>query len=233
MRRNDQFIFRVFFHNLLRVNKRNHQKHKQNLKLFKVSPLLLLVLTGVIIMTNFPQQNNIIGKTQAIIPESSDIVFLDSMRENQTLEYQTNYEKTSGTCSTDIVYDENDLDSLRYTNTNTTQEKIYDSINDVLNIKETIGSIDYPYKITSSSNIPVEETKKYPFEGGWQHNYPVEDSKITMNAQEVTTLIVNNVYQVIFDFEYVRTENLEFDDVTIPTKVFNVSGIFQANFDDG
>ena len=233
MRRNDPFIFRVFFHKLRRVNKGTHQKHKQNLKLLKVSPLLLLVLSGVFIMTNFPQTNNIIEEAQAFSPKSSNIIFLDSMRENQTLEYQTNYEKTSGTCSTDTIYDENDLDSLRYTNSNTTQEIIYDSINDVLNVKETRASIDYTYKISSSSNVPIEESKLYPFEGGWQHNYPTNELKITMNAQEVTTLIVNNVYQVIFDFDYVRTENLNFDDVTIPTKVFNVSGIFQANFDDG
>lgn len=90
MRGNENFIFRVFFHKLLRVNRRKHQEHKHTLKLFRVSPLLLLVLSGVIIMTIFPQQNNIIGETQAIFPKSS-ILLSDSMRENQTLKYQTNF----------------------------------------------------------------------------------------------------------------------------------------------
>jgi hypothetical protein len=174
-----------------------------------------------------------IGEAQGISPESSNIIFSDSMRENQTLKYQTNYEKTSGTCSTNTVYDENDIDSLRYTETNTTQEIIYDSINDVLNVKETIDSTQYTYKITSSSNVPVEEIKQYPYEDGWQHNYPINDSEITLNAQEVTILIVSNTYQVILNFEFEKNETLQFDDVSIPTKVFNVIGNFQANFDDG
>lgn len=233
MRRNDRFIFRVFFHKLLRVRRRKHQEHRRTLNLFKVSLLLLLVLSGVIIMTNFPQQNNIIGETQAIIPKSSDIVFLDSMRENQTLEYQTNLEKTSGTCSTNTVYDEDDITSLRYTTINTTQDIFYDSINDILNVKEKIDSADYTYIITSSSNVPVDNTYTYPFENGWQHNYPMSDTEIKLNAQEVTTLIVNNIYQVIFDFEFLKNENLIYDEVTIPTSVFNATGYFQANFDDG
>ncbi len=233
MRRNDFFIFRIFFHKLLRVNKRNHKEHKQNIKLFKVSPLLLLVLSGVIIMTNFPQKNNIIGETQAIFPESSDIVFLDSMRENQTLKYQTNYEKTSGTCSTNTVYDENDIDSLWYTELNTTQNIVYDSINDELNVKETYESSDYTYIITSSSNVPIDQTSKYPFENGWQHNYPINYAVITLNAQEVTFLVVNNIYQVVLDFQFLKNANLIYDDITIPTKVFNATSNFQANFDDG
>ena len=232
MRRNDFFIFRVFFHKLLRVNRRKHQEHKQILKLFEVSPLLLLVLSGVIIMTNFPQQNNIIGETQAIFPKSS-IVLSDSMRENQTLKYQTNYEKTSGTCSTNTVYDEKDIDSLWYTELNTTQDIVYDSINDVLNVKETYESSNYTYIIASTSNVPIDQTPKYPFDNGWQHNYPVNDMEITLNAQEVTFLIVNNIYQVILDFEFVKNENLNYDDIAIPTKVFNATSIFQANFDDG
>ena len=233
MRRNDFFIFRVFFHKLRRVNKRNHQKHKQNLELLKVSPLLLLVLSGVIIMTNFPQQNNIIGETQAISPKSSDIVFLDSMRENQTLRYQTNYEKTSGTCSTNTVYDENDIDSLWYTELNTTQDIVYDSINDVLHVNETYESSDYTYIITSSNNVPIDQSSKYPFENGWQHNYPTNGMEITLNAQEVTFLVVNNIYQVILDFQFLKNEILNYDDITIPTKVFNATSNFQANFDDG
>ena len=219
MRRNDRFIFRVFFHKLLRVKKRNHQEHKQNLKLLKISPLLLLVLSGVIIMTNFPQQNNIIGETLAISPKSSDIVFLDSMRENQTLKYQTNYEKTSGTCSTNTVYDENDIDSLWYAELNTTQDIVYDSINDVLHVNETYESSDYTYIITSSSNVPNDQAPKYPFENGWQHNYPTNDMEITLNAQEVTFLIVNNIYQVILDFQFLKNENLNMKENIISTKL--------------
>ncbi len=232
MRRNDHFIFRIFFHKLLRVRRRKHQEHKPTLKIFKVSPLLLLVLSGVIIMTNFPQQNNIIGESQAIIPKSSDIVFLDSMRENQTLRYQTNYEKTSVTCSTNTVYDEDDIDSLWYAELNTTQDIVYDSINDVLHVNETYEAIDYIYKITSSSNVPNDQTPKYPFDNGWQHNYPTNDMEITLNAQEVTFLIVNNIYQVVLDFQFLKNENLIYDDITVPTKVFNAMSNFQANFDD-
>ena len=233
MRRNDQFIFRVFFHKLLKVNRRKHQEHRRTLNLFKVSPLLLLVLSGVIIMTNFPQQNNIIGETQAIFPKSSNIIFLDSMRENQTLKYQTNYEKTSGTCSTNTVYDEDDIDSLWYTEINTTQNIVYDSINDVLNVNESYESSDFTYLITSSSNVPIDQTSKYPFENGWQHNYPTNNAEITLNAQEITFLIVNNIYQVVLDFQFLKNENLIYDDITIPTKVFNATSNFQANFDDG
>jgi hypothetical protein len=233
MRVNEKFIFRVFFHKLLRVRRRKHQEQKHTLKFFKVSPLLLLVLSGVIIMTNFPQQNEFIGDSQAIFPKSSNIIFEDSMRENQTLEYQTNYEKTSGTCSTNTVYDEDDIDSLRYTDLNTTQVIVYDSINDVLNVNETYGYSEYIYKITSSSNVPIDQTPKFPFDNGWQHNYPTNNAEITLNAQEVTFLIVSNIYQVVLDFEFLKNENLIYDDITIPTKVFNATSNFQANFDDG
>ena len=231
MRVNDSFIFRIFFHNLQRVNKRDHQKHKQSLKLLKVSPLLLLVLSGVIIMTNFSQQNNISGEAQGILPESSGISFSDSMRVNQSLLYQTNYNVSSGnTCAEP---DDQDINYTRYTVFNTTQEITYNSKNDVLNVNETIDSINYTYKITSASNIPTNQAPKYPFDGGWQHNYPTNDTEIKLNAQEITSAVISNNNQIILDFKFLKNEILEYNDLTIPTKVFNASGDFQANFDDG
>ena len=230
MRRNNSLIFRVFFHKLHRVNRRNHQEHKQSLKLLKVSPLLLLVLSGVIIMTSFPQQNKIIGEPQNILPESSGISFSDSMHANQILQYQTYYNITSG--STCAEPDDNDINYARYNVFNTTQEINYDSKNDVLNVKETIDSINYTYIITSASNIPINKTRNYPFDGGWQHNYPNKDTEIKLNAQEVTSAILNTRNRIILDFKFLKNENLEYDDVTIPTKVFNATGNFQANFND-
>jgi len=230
MRRNDHFIFRVFFHKSHRVNKRNHQKHLQSLKLIKVSPLLLLVLSGVIIMTSFPQQNKIIGEPQNILPESSGISFSDSMRANQILQYQTYYNITFG--STCAEPDDNDINYTRYNVFNTTQEINYDSKNDVLNVKETIDSINYTYIITSASNIPINKSRNYPFDGGWQHNYPTKDTEIKLNAQEVTSAILNTRNRIILDFKFLKNENLEYDDITIPTKVFNATGNFQANFND-
>ncbi len=231
MRRNGFFIFRVFFHKLQSVNKRIHQEHKNSLKLFRISPFILLVLSGVITMINFPQQNFIEGEAQAIFPESSDITFLDSMQENQTLEYQTNYQKTFGT--TDTENDNEELEKPRYTVLNSSQDIIYDSINDTLNVTEKIGSTEYIYIITSTSNIPTNKTLGYPYDGGWQHNFPTENSNIELNAQEITSLITSDIYQIVLDFKFLKNEILEFDDVSIPTKVFNASSDFQVDFDEG
>ena len=225
MRRNG---FRIFFHNLQRVNKRNHQKQKQNLKLLKVSPLLLLVLSGVIIMTNFPQQNNITGESQAIFPKSSGISFLDTMHVNQTLEYQTNYNITSGNTCT--APDEN---VTRYTVFNNTQDIIYNSENDVLKVNETFDYQNYTYIITSTSNIPTNQEPKYIFEGGWQHNYPVNEANIKLNAQEITFGVLSHTNQIILDFKFEKNMNLTYDEISIPTKVFNATSNFMVDFDDG
>lgn len=180
----------------------------------------------MMMMANNSLPQSITRDTQRLNPHSSDIILKDSLLVNQTLHYQTRCQRT---ISDSLIESEgSDYGNPNYYKTNFTQELTYDSENNLLNVIETINANEYYFTIISTSNIPQDRPFSYPFHGGWQHNYPKNDTEIRLNAQEVTQLICGRDYQIVLDFQFIKNENLKYGKVTIPTSVFANSNTFEV-----
>ncbi len=185
---------------------------------------MILIMTGLLIMTDMTSPIAITVENPILFPISSDVTLKDNIRENQTLFYQTNYQQTVSQALCESEGDE--FESLKYYLTNVTQEITFDSNNNLLIVQERVDDIDYEYKITSTSNIPASILLEYPYENGWQHNYPKEDSEITLNTQEISNLVsLDNSLVSTYIFE--GTEDLEYGDLIIPTQIFKNSSSFE------
>jgi len=177
---------------------------------------MFLIMTGLITMTSMtlPISNTL--EDQILLPFSSDVTLKDSILENQTLFYQTYYQQTLS----QALCDEEEFESPKYYRTNVTQEITFDLNNTLLNIKEEVDDKKFEYNITSTSNIPEATILDYSYGDGWQHNYPKEDSEITLNTQEITNLLKVRGYYLISSYIFEGNEDLQFGDITIPTQVF-------------
>ena len=112
---------------------------------------------------------------------------------------------------------------------NLTQEITYDSNDNELYIDETFDDKHVNYIINSSSNVPLNLSNSYPFEhGGWQHNYPKEDTEISLNSQEFTYWIYYRLEKLISTYSYEKNKNLEYGNLTIPTQMFSSSSSFEV-----
>jgi len=176
-----------------------------------------------------------LAEIQVSYPLSSDITLKDSMLENQSLFYQTYYQET---LSTKLYSSEgNETGNPRYYITNTTQNIIYDSINNKLIVNETYNALHFEYNITSTSNEPLDNYFGYPFEGGWQHNYPKEDSKIILNAQEISYLTLDigadTIVNIVLTYRYKETQDLKYGETIIPVQVFESFWAFELNLGSG
>ena len=177
---------------------------------------MFLVMTGLITMTNMTSDISVSLENQRLQPFSSEVTLKDSILENQTLFYQTFYQQTLS----QALCDEEEFESPKYYRTNVTQEITFDSDNNLLNIKEEVDDEEFEYNITSTSNIPEATLLNYSYRNGWQHNYPKENSEITLNTQEITNLILNRDKFLVSTYKFEDNENLKYGDITIPTQVF-------------
>ncbi len=228
MRKKESTFLRVFFQIFKSKNLKNHWKRRNSLSKIKIFPLLILIMTGLITMTNITSPIAVTVENQMLLPFSSDVTLKDSILENQTLFYQTYYQQTLSQSLCDIEGD--DFESPKYYITNYTQEITFDSNNNLLNVQERVDYDDYEYNITSISNIPEAKIYNDLYNNGWQHNYPKEDSNITLNTQEITKLIINRDNSLVSTYTFNGTKNLRYGSITIPTQVFTNSSSFEMLF---
>ncbi|MHA1561129.1 MAG: hypothetical protein ACTSPA_03315 [Promethearchaeota archaeon] len=184
----------------------------------RIFPLIFLVMTGLITMTNMTSPIAVTVENQRLQPFSSDVTLKDSILENQTLFYQIFSQQTLSQALCDSEIDE--FESLKYYRKNVTQEISFDSNNELLKIQEKVGENEFEYNITSTSNIPEATLLNYSYRNGWQHNYPKENSEITLNTQEITNLIMNRENFLVSTYIFEKNEDLKYGDLTIPTQVF-------------
>jgi len=177
---------------------------------------MFLIMTGLITMTSITLPISDTVENLRLQPFSSEVTLKDSILENQTLFYQTFYQQTLS----QALCDEEEFESPKYYRTNVTQEITFDSDNNLLNIKEEVDDEEFEYNITSTSNIPEDTTLNYSYSNGWQHNYPKEDSEITLNTQEITNLLKVRGNYLVSTYIFEENEDLQYGDITIPTKVF-------------
>lgn len=179
---------------------------------------MILIMTGLITMTNITSPIAVTVENQRLNPLSSDVTLKDSILENQTLFYQTVYQQTLTQALCDSELEE--FESPKYRRTNVTQEITFDSNNDLLKIQEKVDEKEFEYNITSTSNIPEATNLNYSYRNGWQHNYPKKASEITLNTQEITNLVMNRENYVVSTYIFEETKDLKYGDITIPTQVF-------------
>lgn len=185
---------------------------------------MILIMTGLITMTNMTSPIAVTVENQMLNPFSSDITLKDSILENQTLFYQTHYQQTRSQALCDS--EEEEFENLKYYMTNVTQEITFDSNNNLLNVQERIDDKDFEYKISSTSNIPVNVSIDYPYNNGWQHNYPKEDFEITLNTQEIS-ILVNMENSLVSTYLFNGTKELEYEDIIIQSQIFTNSISFE------
>jgi len=188
-------------------------------------------MTSLITMTNMTSPIAFTVENQLISPFSSDVTLKDSILENQTLFYQTNYQQTlsKALCESE----EDDFESPQYYISNVTQEITFDSNNNLLNVHERVDEKNYEYNITSTSNIPVGSLFDYPYNNGWQHNYPKESSEITLNQQEITNLTLDSEISLVSSYKFEETKDLNYGDINISTNVFTNSSNFVITLGSG
>ena len=229
MRKKGSTFFRVFFQIFKNTKLENHWKQKNSSNKIRILPAFTLIMVGLLIMTKISLPLVVSIETENLHPLSSEISLKNSILENQTLLYQTYYQQTmsEGSC-------EKGESNVHYSYVNFSQEIIYDANNIMLNIIETFGDESHNYNITSTSNIPVVFNYLYPFEnGGWQHNYPKENSTIILNNQEITYLVSNRLYDVVSTFQFEKNKELEYGALVIPTQLFTTSNSFQGELGFG
>ncbi|MHA1678832.1 MAG: hypothetical protein ACTSWX_03815 [Promethearchaeota archaeon] len=170
--------------------------------------------------------------TGELYPKSSNLKLKDSIQENQSFFYQTHYMQTMSEELSSS--EENGTENVHYYITNITQDIEFYSATNLLKIKETIDDDIYEYKITSTANTPLDPSLLYPFSnGGWQHNYPKNNSEITLNSQEITYLVNYLGQEVITTFHYKEINNLHYGNLIIATEMFTSSKSFQVKFGSG
>ena len=216
MRKKESTFLRIFFHLYKRNTQKNHRNRKNSLNKIRIFPLMFLIMTGLITMTNMTSDISVSLENQRLQPFSSDVTLKDSILENQTLFYQTYYQQTLS----QALCDEEEFESPKYYRTNVTQEITFNSDNNLLNIKEEVDDEEFEYNITSTSNIPEATLLNYSYSNGWQHNYPKEDSGITLNTQEITNLLKVRGNYLVSTYIFEGNEDLKYGDITIPTQVF-------------
>ncbi len=192
---------------------------------------MFLIMNGLLIMTNMTSSLANSVENQTMYPLSSDVTLKDSILENQTLFYQTYYQQTMSQALCDDEGD--DFESLKYYITNVTQEITFDSNSNLLNIKEKVDNQYFHYNITSTSNIPEGVLLNYSYQNGWQHNYPKENSEITLNTQEISNLVLNRGNTVVSTYIFEETKDLKYGDITIPTQIFTNSSSFEMDLGFG
>ena len=117
MRKKESTFLRVFFQLFKRKTQKNHRNRKNSLNTMRVFPLMFLIMTGLITMTNITSPLVVTVENQRLQPFSSDVTLKDSILENQTLFYQTFYQQTLS----QALCDEEDFESPKYYRTNVTQ----------------------------------------------------------------------------------------------------------------
>lgn len=223
MRKKESTFLRVFFQIFKSNTQKNHWKRKNSSNKIRILPAFTLIMLGLLIMTDISLPLVVSVETEDFHPLSSEFSLKDSILENQTLFYQTYYQQT-----TSEVDCEEGEGNVHYFYMNLTQEITYDSDNNELMIYETFPDESHHYNITSTSNIPVVYNYIYPFEnGGWQHNYPKEDSEIRLNNQEITFLVHKRLGEAISTYKYKKNMDLEYGDLVIPTQLFTTSNSFE------
>ena len=225
MRKKESTFLRVFFQIFKRKTQKNHLNRKNSLNKLRIFPLMILIINGLLIMANMTSPLAVTIENQILYPLSSDVTLKDSILENQTLFYQTYYQQKMSQALCDDEGD--DFKSLKYYLTNVTQEITFDSNNNLLNVQERVDNKYFYYNITSTSNIPAGTLLNYSYNNGWQHNYPKEDSEITLNTQDITHLVSNRGNNVVSTYIFERTKNLKYGDITIPTQIFTSSSSFE------
>lgn len=185
-------------------------------------------MTGLLIMTNMTSTIENTEDNQISFPLSSDITLKDSILENQILKYQTYYQQTLSHALCDE--EEDDFINPKYYISNVTQAITFDSNNNMLNVQENVDNKNYKYNVTSASNIPVD-TFNYPYNNGWQHNYPKENSEITLNTQEITYLTIYREISLVSTYKFEGPEDLKYGDVIIPTEIFTNSNSNSSSFE--
>jgi hypothetical protein len=188
-------------------------------------------MTGLITMTNMTSPIAVTVDNQLISPLSSDVTLKDSILENQTLFYQTNYQQTLSKALCESQ--EEEFESPIYYISNRSQEITFDSNNNLLNVHERVNEEDYEYNITSTSNIPVGSLFDYPYDNGWQHNYPKEASEIILNPQEITNITLDNEISLVLSYKFEETKDLNYGDINISTHVFTNSSNFAITLGSG
>jgi len=185
-------------------------------------------MTGLLTMTNMTSTIEVNEDKQILFPLSSDITLKDSILENQILKYQTYYQQTLSHALCDE--EEEDFVNPKYYITNVTQAITFDSNNNMLNVHENVDKRIYQYNVSSASNIPVD-IFDYPYNNGWQHNYPKEDSEITLNTQEITNLIIYRELSLVSTYKFEGTEDLKYGDLIVPTEIFTNSNSNSSSFE--
>ena len=229
MRKKGSTFFPVFFQIFKNKKLEHHWKQKNSSNKIRILPAFTLIMVGLLIMTKFSLPLVVSIETEDLYPLSSELTLKDSILENQTLFYQTFYQQvmSDGSC-------EEGESNVHYSYVNLSQDIVYDSNNNMLNIFEEFGEQSHNYNITSTSDVPVVFNYLYPFDiDGWQHNYPKENSTIVLNNQEITYLVYDRFYKIVSTYQFDKNMDLEYGDLVIPTQLFTTSKTFEVELGFG
>lgn len=139
----------------------------------------------------------------------------NTMEVDQNLVYQTYFLKTD--------YESPALISRINTTQNITVEN-----DQTLTISEQLYNSFWSYQIFPDNSTPQNTSETFPIQytdGGWAHNYPVNEEALSVNAIEINYYIPCGTGRVM-DLDFDSTEELTFDALSISTSVFKGSMAF-------
>jgi len=172
--------------------------------------IFVSVLVGVLLVP--------IVSALSVAGAPSAVELPNSMVLDQNLIYQTHSLKTTHESSAFL------------SNINTTQNITVEN-DQTLTVHEQVYHTSWSYLILPDNSTPQNASSTFPFRytnGGWSHNYPVNEEAFSVNAFEINYFIPCDTGRVI-DLEYVTTEVLTFEALSVSTKVFQGSLVFTEN----
>ncbi|MCK5346490.1 MAG: hypothetical protein KAR20_23935 [Candidatus Heimdallarchaeota archaeon] len=151
-------------------------------------------------------------------PSSADLQLPNSMVIDQDLIYETWFSKTEFESSPQLTF------------TITTQNITVEN-DQTLTVHEKVYTNSWSYQIFPElSNIP-QNSETFPSQfsnGGWSHNYPVNEEAFSVNTFEINYFMPCDLGYVM-DLEYHGTEVLTFEELSLSTKVFQGSLVLIEN----
>lgn len=148
----------------------------------------------------------------------STVELPNSMIIDQNLVYQTHFLKTN----------HEDPSLLTYI---TTTQNITVENDQTLTVLDQVYQSSWSYQIFPENSTPQNTSETFPSQysnGGWAHNYPVDEEAFSVNAFEINYFIPCYPGRVI-DLEYHTTEVLTFEDLSVSTDVFQGSLVLTEN----
>jgi uncharacterized membrane protein len=172
---------------------------------------LLSVLVGLILIP--------IMSALLVTSASSTVELPNSMDIDQNLVYKTHFLKTTH---------ETTLENPAILSYIDTTQNITVENDQTLTISERVYQASWSYQIFPDNNTPQNTSETFPdhySNGGWAHNYPVNEEAFSVNAFEINFFIPCDTGRVI-DLEYDSTKVLAFEALSVSTNVFQGSLVF-------